>query len=120
MGQRAASLTASNGSGSSCYLDGFATVTLRQGGVPLDLRSGTTSSGSPGGTAGATRVGLAPGDTAHLLLYWRGYGPAADTTTPQALDVAPVSGGATLRVDVTGFDLVDGGELDVGNWLPGR
>ena len=67
-------------------------------------------------------MGLAPGDTAHLLLYWRGYGAAADTTTPQALDVVPVSGGATLRVDVTGpsFDLVDGGELDVGNWLPGR
>ena len=48
MGERAASLTASNGSGSSCYLDGFATVTLRQGGVPLDLRTGTTSSERPG------------------------------------------------------------------------
>jgi hypothetical protein len=122
MGERTASLSASNGSGSACYLDGFAAVTLRQDGAPLDLRTGTTSSEQPGRDGRATRVGLAPGDTAHLLLFWRGYGAAADTTTPQALDVVLPSGGTTVRVDVTGpsFDLIDGGELAVGNWLPGR
>jgi len=69
MGARLATIRASNRSGSACYLDGFATVTLLQGGEPLDLTIATTSSEQPGmGNDGhATRVGIAPGHAARLL-----------------------------------------------------
>ena len=42
MGARAASISATNRSASACYLDGFATVRLRQGGGTLNLKIGTT------------------------------------------------------------------------------
>ena len=122
MGARTATLRASNQSGSACYLDGFATVRLLQGGKPLDLTIATTSSESPGsGIDGhATRVGIAPSHAARLLIYWRGYSQAADTTTPQTLEVLLRPGVAAVPLEVPGplFDLIDGGELRVGNWLP--
>jgi hypothetical protein len=122
MGARLASVRASNRSGSACYLDGFATVRLLQGGKPLDLTIGTTSSEQPGlGIDGhATRVGIAPGHAARLLMYWRGYAQAADSTTPQMLEVLLRPGVAAVPLEIPGqrFDLIDGGELRVGNWLP--
>jgi hypothetical protein len=122
MGAGTAAIRASNRSGSACYLDGFATVRLTQGGRPLDLRIGTTSSESPGsGIDGhATRVGIAPGNAARLLLYWRGYSQAADTKTPQTLELLLRPGAAAVPLAVPGpvFDLIDGGKLQVGNWLP--
>jgi hypothetical protein len=68
----------------------------------------------------ATRVGVAPGQTARLSLYWRGYGAAADSASPQTLDVLLRPGAAVVPVEVPSrlFDLIDGGELRVGNWLP--
>jgi Domain of unknown function (DUF4232) len=122
MGARLASIRASNDSGSACYLDGFATVRLLQGGKPLDLTIATTSSESPGSEIDghATRVGIAPGHAARLLIYWRGYSQAADTTTPQTLEVLLRPGVASVPLEVPAplFDLIDGGELRVGNWLP--
>jgi hypothetical protein len=110
---------ASNQGESACYLDGFATVRLFQGGRRLKLKIGTTSSAQPGMEGHATRVGIAPGHAARLSLTWRGYGVTADTTRPQALDVTLRPGAAAVRVNVPPplFDLMDGGELLVGNWL---
>jgi len=122
MGARAASVMVSNQGESACYLDGFATVRLLQGGQPLKLRIGTTSSEQPGMAfdGHATRVGIAPGHAARASLYWRGYGNAADQKTPQSLEVRLRPGVAAVPLEVTGplFDLIDGGELRVGNWLP--
>ena len=122
MGARLASVRASNRSGSACYLDGFAIVRLLQGGKPLDLTFATMSSEQPGmGIGGhATRVGIAPGHAARLLMYWRGYSQAADTTTPQTLEVRLRPGVAAVPLGVPGplFDLIDGGALRVGNWVP--
>ncbi len=119
MGARAATLHASNSSGGACYLDGFAAVSLSQAGRRLDVATGTTSSERPGAAGRATRVGLGPGDAATAVLYWRGYGAAADTTTPQTLEVTLRPGTQALSVAVEPqlFDLVDGGELRVGNWV---
>jgi hypothetical protein len=119
MGARAATLRASNSSTRACYLDGFATVSLTQAGQPLDVTSGTTSSERPGSVGRATRVGIAPGGAATAVLYWRGYGAAADTTTSQTLEVTLRQGTQPLSVAVGPqlFDLVDGGELRVGNWV---
>jgi hypothetical protein len=122
MGAGTAAVRASNRSGSACYLDGFATVRLTQGGKLLDLKIGTTSSESPGsGIDGhATRVGIAPGHAARLLMYWRGYSQAADTKTPQTLELLLRPGASVVPLAVPGplFDLIDGGKLQVGNWLP--
>lgn len=119
MGARAATLRASNSSGGACYLDGFAAVSLSQAGRRLEVASGTTSSESPGTSGRATRVGLGPGDAATAVLYWRGYGAAADPTSPQTLEVTLRPGTRALSVAVGPqlFDLVDGGELRVGNWV---
>jgi hypothetical protein len=119
MGARVVTLRASNSSADACYLDGFAAVSLRQGGQRLDVVSGRTSSEHPGSGGRATRVGLGPGDAASATLYWRGYGAAADTTTPQTLEVTLRPGTQPLSVAVGPqlFDLVDGGELRVGNWV---
>ncbi|MGV8966012.1 MAG: DUF4232 domain-containing protein [Cellulomonas sp.] len=122
MGARAASIRASNRSESACYLDGFATVRLLQGGKPLDLTVATTPSENPGQDVDgqATRVGIDPGQAARLVLYWRGYSQAADTMTPQTLEVSLEPGVAAVPLEVPEprFDLVDGGEIRVGNWLP--
>jgi hypothetical protein len=122
MGARTASMRASNRSGSASYLDGFATVRLLQGSKPLDLTIATTSSESPGSEIDghATRVGIAPSHAARLLIYWRGYSQAADTTTPQTLEVLLRPGVTPVPLEVPAplFDLIDGGELRVGNWLP--
>ena len=119
MGARVATLTATNHSETPCYVDGFATVALSQDGEALDLRSGTTSTSQPGMEGRATRVGLASGHTARAVLYWRGYGAAADTTTPQTLTVTlhPGTSGQQVAVEPWAFDLTDGGELRVGNWV---
>lgn len=122
MGARSASLRATNSSSAACHLDGFAAVSLEQAGRRLDLTSGTTSSERPGAVGRATRVGLAPGDAASAALYWRGYGAAADTTAEQTLQVTlrPGTRALSLAVGPQRFDLVDGGELRVGNWVADR
>jgi hypothetical protein len=53
-------------------------------------------------------------------MYWRGYGRTADNTTSQTLDVILRPGAAAVPVNVPPplFDLMDCGELRVGNWLP--
>lgn len=119
MGARVATLEAVNLSGSPCYLDGFATVALSRGRSALAVTSGTTSTSQPGMPGRATRVGLAPRGTARAVLYWRGYGAAADTTTPQTLTVTlrPGTSGQRVAVEPWAFDLADGGELRVGNWV---
>jgi hypothetical protein len=122
MGARLATVRASNRSESACYLDGFSTVRLLQGGQALDLTIATTSSENPGTEVDgeATLVGIAPGHAARLVLYWRGYSQAADTTTPQTLKVTMQPGATAVPLEVPEprFDLIDGGELRVGNWLP--
>lgn len=120
MGARGASICAANHSESNCYLDGFATVGPFQGGRPLKLKIGTTSSEQPGIDGHATRVGIAPGHVARASLFWRGYGAAVDQTTSQTLEVLLRPGVAAVPIEVPGplFDLIDGGELRVGNWLP--
>jgi hypothetical protein len=122
MGARVASLEATNSSEQPCYVDGFATVALSQGGSRVDVRSGTTSTAQPGVAGQATRVGLAPRHTARAALYWRGFGAAADTTTPQTLTVTLHAGSSGRPVDVEpyAFDLAEGGELRVGNWVLAR
>lgn len=121
LGRRSAWLVASNGSSSACYLDGFATATLLQGGRVMNLTIGTTSSDMPGlaSHGQSTRVGLGPGDSARAALFWLGYGVAADTKTPQTLNVVLRPGAAMVPVTVPlpRFELIDGGQLRVGNWL---
>jgi hypothetical protein len=119
MGARSATLRATNSSPAACYLDGFAAVELTQAGRRLDILSGTTSSERPGSVGRATRVGLAPGDAASAALYWRGHGAAADATARQTLEVTLRPGARVLSLAVgpQRFDLVDGGELRVGNWV---
>jgi hypothetical protein len=86
------------------------------------VKIGTTSSEQPGMAfdGQATRVGVAPGHAARASLCWRGFGNAADQKTPQSLEVRLRPGVAAVPLKVPGplFDLIDGGELRVGNWLP--
>jgi hypothetical protein len=53
-------------------------------------------------------------------MYWRGYSQAADTKTPQTLELLLRPGVVAVPLSVPAplFDLIDGGKLQVGNWRP--
>jgi hypothetical protein len=123
MGTRAVTVVATQHGRRPCYLDGFAEVTLAQGGQPLRLVVVPGSVTEPGRPPTARRVGVAPGGSAAFVLFWKGYGAASDEDTPQVLSVA--LSGAADPTDVplgerpAPFDLVEGATVQIGAWQPG-
>lgn len=121
MGTRSAVVVATSSGGRPCYVDGFARITLSQGGREVRLTTGpgsATSSEVPQ----PRRVGLAPGGSAWFPLLWKGYGAAADAESPQELRVTLAGGGGPDTVPLGAsapFDLVDGGTIRIGAWQPG-
>ena len=121
MGTRAVTVVATSHAAHPCYVDGFAGITIAQGGQALRL---TTEPGSATGTGvpAARRVGLAVGGAASFPLIWKGYGAAADQDTPQALTVVLAGADGPRAVPLGSrpapFDLIDGGTVRVGPWSP--
>ncbi|WP_433290088.1 DUF4232 domain-containing protein [Pseudonocardia sp. CA-142604] len=123
MGSRAVTIVATHHGRRPCYLDGFAAITIAQGGRPLHLVVEPKSIARPGLPVAARRVGVAPGGTAAFTVFWKGYGAAADHKTPQTLDVV-LPGGANPSAVPLGdgpppFDVVDGATVHVDAWRPG-
>ena len=68
-----------------CNREGFAQLTLFQGGKDLHLKILQQSKSLSPAVPPARRIGLARGDRAAFNVLWNGYGAAADSTTPQTL-----------------------------------
>ncbi|MCU1663156.1 MAG: hypothetical protein JWR58_3221 [Pseudonocardia sp.] len=122
MGTRAVTVVATQHGRHPCCLDGFADVTLAQGGRPLRLVVVPGSVTEPGQPPSAQRVGVAPGGSASFVLFWKAYGAAADQDAPQALGVA-LSGTADqadvpLSEGPAPFDVVEGATVQIGAWQP--
>jgi hypothetical protein len=123
IGIRLVTVVATHRRSAPCYLDGFANITITQGGRALQLVVEPGSVAEPHKPVTAVRIGVAPGGSASFTLYWKPYGAAADQETPQSLAVA-LPGWAN-RVDVplshgpAPFDLLDGGRVQIGAWQPG-
>jgi hypothetical protein len=123
MGARFASVQATNTGDVACWVEGVPTVTLLQGGRPLQLtlEPGEMGNGSP---VVVQQVGIAPGGHAYAQLDWRTYAGWADDTTPQSVTVALTSGTTPVPAGIVGghgvapFDLADGGAWGVGPWAP--
>ena len=99
----------------ACYVEGFAGLTLIQGGDDLHLLIVQQPEST---VLPARRVGLARGDRAAFYVAWKGYGAAADQRTSQTLWVSiGGSEGRPIRLDSAPFDLVDGGEVTLTQWF---
>jgi hypothetical protein len=122
MSTRAVTVVAIQHGPHPCYVDGFADVTLAQGGRPLRLVVVPGSVTEPGRAPTAQRVGVAPGGSASFVLFWKGYGAAADQDGAQTLSVALA--GTADRADVplsegpAAFDVVEGATVQIGAWQP--
>jgi hypothetical protein len=123
MGSRSVAVVATHHGRRPCYLDGFAAITIAQGDRPLQLVVEPASIAQPGLPVAAQRVGVAPGGTARFAVFWKGYGPAADQTTPQTLDVVlPGAAGPSavpLSEGPAPFDVLDGATVHVDAWRAG-
>lgn len=123
MGSRSVAVVATHHGRRPCYLDGFAAIAIAQGGRPLHLVVEPASIARPGPPVTAQRVGVAPGGTARFTVFWKGYGPAADGTTRQTLDVmlpgAADPSAVPLSDGPAPFDVIDGATVHVDAWRPG-
>jgi Protein of unknown function (DUF4232) len=123
MGSRSVTVVATHHGRRPCYLDGFAAITIAQGGRPLRLVVEPASIAQPGLPVAARRVGVAPGGTASFAVFWKGHGAAADPTTPQTLDVVPPGAAGPSAVPLSEgpapFDVIDGAGVHVGAWRAG-
>jgi hypothetical protein len=123
MGSRSVTVVATHHGRRPCYLDGFAAITIAQGGRPLQLVVEPASIAQPGLPVAAQRVGVAPGGTARFPVFWKGYGAAADQTTPQTLDVVLPGAADPSAVPLSDgpapFDVIDGATVRVDAWRAG-
>lgn len=124
MGSSALSLVATNASSTSCWLEGFATLRLEQGGVDLHLRVSDSTTGWTGTPMPRGRVGLqARGGRALVALWWRGYRSAADQQTAQTV-VVGLRGAAPMRLELPAggplLDVVDGAVVTASPWQAPR
>jgi hypothetical protein len=123
MGSRAVTVVATYHGRRPCYLDGFAAITIAQGGRPLQVVVEPASIAQPGLPVAAQRVGVAPGGTASFAVFWKGYGPAADQTTPQTLGVVLPGAADPSTVPLSEgpapFDVIDGATVHVDAWRAG-
>jgi hypothetical protein len=123
MGTRAVTVFATQHGRRPCYLDGFAAITVGQGGRPLQLVVEPGSIAQPSVPVAARRIGVAPGGTASFAVFWKGYGAAADQTTPQSLSVVLPGAAAPSVVPLNEgpapFDVVDGATVHVDAWRAG-
>lgn len=116
-----ARLRAVNRAALACTLAGAPPLTLDQDG-PLPLVIDHGSDLLPAVDAPA-EVRLEPRASAAAQLAWRGYGSAADTTTPQTVHVGMADGSPVVAVPgrpgfEAPFDVVDGAAMTVGPWQP--
>ncbi|MFD1516554.1 DUF4232 domain-containing protein [Pseudonocardia yunnanensis] len=123
MGSRAVTVVATHHGRRPCYLDGFASITITHGGRPLQLVVEPASIAQPGLPVAAQRVGVAPGGTASFAVFWKGYGAAADQTTPQTLDVVLPGAADPSSVPLSDgpapFDVIDGATVHIDAWRAG-
>lgn len=121
MGTTAVTIVAANQSGSACWVEGYPSVRLLQGGVDLHLQVGTPTTSAYGEPLRSQRVGVAPGGEAVFGWWWKGYRTAADQSTPQTV-VLDLGRGTPLRLELPGapylLDVVDGAAVDVTPWGP--
>lgn len=116
-----ARLRAVNRADRACTLAGAPPLTLDQDG-PLLLVIDHGSDLLPAVDAPA-EVRLEPRASAAAQLAWRGYGTAADTTTPQTVGVGLADGSVVIAPSwlpgfEAPFDVVDGAAMTVGPWQP--
>ncbi|WP_258723447.1 DUF4232 domain-containing protein [Cellulomonas sp. NS3] len=121
LGNGWARLRAVNRAARACTLAGTPPLTLDQDG-PLLLVIDHGSDLLPAVDAPA-EVRLEPRASAAAQLAWRGYGTAADTTTPQTVGVGMADGSFVVAVPglpgfEAPFDVVDGAAMTVGPWQP--
>ncbi|HEY4420326.1 MAG TPA: DUF4232 domain-containing protein, partial [Pseudonocardia sp.] len=123
MGTRAVTVVATHHGRRPCYLDGFAAITIAQGGRPLQLVIEPASLAQPSAPVAAQRVGVAPGGTSSFVVFWKGHGAAADQATPQTLDVVlPGAAGPSavpLSEGPAPFDVIDGATVTINAWRAG-
>ena len=103
-----------------CNLEGFAQLTLFQGGKDLHLKIIQQPKSLSPAVPPARRIGLARGDRAAFNVQWKGYGAAADRTTPETLWFSVNGSKITpIRLDSrpAPFDLIDGAEVTVTRWF---
>ncbi|MBO3095494.1 DUF4232 domain-containing protein [Cellulomonas dongxiuzhuiae] len=116
-----ASLRAVNRTTRACTLSGAPPLTLDQDG-PLLLVIDHGSGLLPAVDAPA-ELRLEPRASAAAQLAWRGYGAAADTTTPQTVGVGMADGSVVIAIPglpgfEAPFDVIDGAAMTVGPWQP--
>lgn len=129
MGDTAAVIGVTNEGAEPCALRGRPHLVLTQGGKDLELLEDAMPEYRESPRAGTHEdIGLPPGSRAEAGLFWRGYGRAADTSTPQQAEVS-IGDGDPVRADLlpgaeghgttAPFDLVHGAHVEVGRWAPG-
>jgi len=128
VGDSAAELVASNAGFRTCALVDAPRIRILQGGNDLDIRTSSMESHRLMYTPPPDGFGLAPGESAKSVLFWRGYRSAADQTTPQEVEITLGEGSNALPVGVSRgddssvgpapFDVVEGAEIHSSLWLP--
>lgn len=120
MGTVITTVEATSTSDVPCNLEGFAQLTLFQGGKDLHLKIVQQPKSLSPAVPPARRIGMARGDRAAFNVLWKGYGAAADRTTPQTLWFSVNGSEITpIRLDSrpAPFDLIDGAEVTVTRWF---
>lgn len=129
MGDTAAAIEVTNTGSRPCALRGRPHVSLHQDGEDLELTVDTLPA-SRGIDEGKTQedIGMSPGARAQATLFWKGYGRAADTSTPQQAEITIGDSGPVPAEFLSGvgghgtaapFDLVHGAHIEVSGWSPG-
>lgn len=119
MGRSAVTIVATNESSTACWLEGYPSLRLLQGGSDLRLEVGHAARGASGQELTNERVGVLPGGRAGFGWWWKGYRQQADQHTPQTV-VLGLRGGEQARLELTGnpylVDVIEAAKVDVTPW----
>lgn len=127
-GDSIATLVATNVGMHQCGLAEAPILHIFQGGRDLEIRTSPMEPHRLATTPPQDGLGLAPGERAESVLFWRGYRSAADQTTPQNVaaelaehsDSLPVSGAHRIGLPAgpAPFDVMMGAEIHSSKWQP--
>ncbi len=119
MGTSAVTIVATNESSTACWVEGYPSLRLLQGGNDLRLEVGHSARGASGQELTIPRVAVLPGDRAGFGWWWRGYRQQADQHTPQTV-VLGLRGGEEARLELPGnpylVDVIEAAKVDVTLW----